>query len=165
MRKFSITTFLIVITLGYVAASCVTTSGILIEQAFADSGSAVILPPPDTQPAPEVKPSDKLHDPLTAPIAAWDDLKAAKKQGWAAAILCALVLLTATFARASSRWPKAFGWAAKHKTAIIVVGAVGATAAAAFDTLVLGGSWMSVVMASGGSLLALIAPTHTEPAK
>jgi len=222
MRKFSIVTFLIVIAFGYIAASCVATSGILIEQAFADdtlcdapcqharrnlaraaeefrvapecmvgpagdgcradrvllaqadtmpadSGSAIPAPPadPSQPPAPEVKPSDKLHDPLSEPLATIDDVKQAKKQGWAPAIFCVLVILTATFARASSRWPKSklFAWFAKKKLAIIVIGGVGTVAAACFNVAALGGTWTSILFAGGGAVLALISPTHTEPAK
>ncbi len=113
------------------------------------------------------KPSDKLHDPISEPAAAFDDLKAAKKQGWAAAILCALVLFTTAFARASTRWPssKLFAWFAKRKTAIFVIGGAGTVAAAAFNVLALGGEWTAVMWAGAGAALALIAPKHAPPAE
>ncbi len=137
---------------------------VLLAQADPDAG--VVIPPPPADPsqppAPEVKPSDKLHDPLSEPAATYDDLKAAKKQGWSFAILAGIVILTATFARAAARWPSAFGWAAKHKYVIIVTAGAGSVAAAAYNALVLDGSWMAAVLAAGGVLLSLITAKPAE---
>ncbi len=135
---------------------------VLLAQAEPDAGIPAPPPTADDPPAPVVLPADKLHDPLTDPLATLDDIKQAKKQGWSFAILAVLVVLTATFARAAARWPSAFGWAAKHKYVIIVTAGVGSVAAAAYNALVLDGSWMAALLAGGGVLLTLISAKPAE---
>lgn len=144
----------------------------------AQPDAGVTIPPPPAEPSPvpvasspaapsasEPKPSEQLPNPVDDPRAAYDAVKAAKKQGWAAAILASLVMLTAGFARASTRWPtsKPFAWVAKHKTVLLVISGVSLVSCAAFDALVLGGQWMAVLWAAIGAALTLIVPTPTPP--
>lgn len=147
---------------GMTAVTLVT-----ISDAWADEGSAVVDAGPPTGPGSGTAPSlsDKLHNPVDDPLAAISDLRAAKKQGWAAAILAAIVMLTAGLARAAQRWPTVsfLAWFGKHKTAIFIVGGVGTVSAAAYNTLVLGGTVMAVIFAAVGAVLTLIAPTPKAP--
>lgn len=91
-------------------------------------------------------PSDGLHDPTKEPAATLSDLESAKKIGWSALVFAVLTIL----ARLVGAWGKSvswLGWLNTGKTAV-VVGFIGATAAAMFNAL-----------ASGGSLLAAAVPS------
>lgn len=103
-------------------------------------------------------PADKLHNPVDDPLAALSDVREAKKQGWAFAILAVVVMLVAGFARASVRWPTlpVLSQIAKHKTVIFAVACLGASAVGAYNALALGGSWYSVLVAGGGAALLFI---------
>jgi hypothetical protein len=143
---------------------------VTVGDAFADEGSAIVdagigSGSGSTEPAPP-KPSDSLDNPVDDPVAAWNDLKAAKKLGWAAAILAGLVMAAAGLARAGERWPSSrfLAWFIEHKTVIFVVSGVGAVSAAAFNTLVLGGTMMAVVFAAAGAALAMMTPAKTGSA-
>lgn len=89
-------------------------------------------------------PADNLHDPVTAPGAAWDDVKAAKKTGWAVAVFAGLVMLCKLLGRAK-KLPMlaALG---KGKTAV-VVGALGALGAACYNAAADGGAWTAMLIA------------------
>ena len=107
--------------------------------ALSDAGSASA---PVAVPA---APADKLADPSTQPKQAWDDLRAAKKDGWAIAAFAALVMLC----KLVSRLGKKFKWLAflgKGKVAI-VVGAAGALATACYNAAADGGAWSAMLMA------------------
>jgi len=130
-------------TAGQAAASVGTASGEVLDAA-PSSGSAAT-------PAPA--PHDQLHDPLSDPAATFDDVKAAKRQGWPLAILAVGVILL--------RIAERLGLIAKRKTAHTVILGALAIAAAAFDTLVLGGTWMSALYAGVG---AFFLATHPGPA-
>jgi hypothetical protein len=100
---------------------------------------------PDAGSASAPAPADKLHDPASSPKAAWDDLRAAKKDGWAIAAFAALVMLC----KLASRVGKKFKWLAflgKGKVAI-VVGAAGALATACYNAAAEGGAWSAMLMA------------------
>lgn len=137
--------------------------------AFADSGSAVEaapLPAAGSAAAEQPKPvpSDSLANPVDDPVEAYSDLKAAKKQGWAFAILAGLIMLAAALGRAATKWPNwpVLSWINKHKKVLIVSAAISVTATAAFNALSLGGSWLAVVGAGGGALLAFINAAPSE---
>ncbi len=111
MRKFSIVTFIIVVLFGYCIASAIATGGMIVEQACADSGSAVVIPPPPAdstaQPAPVVSPLQQLKD-LQA---AYEALKSNKDKSarmllWAAAIAAALKLLLSGINLLAGKKPK-----------------------------------------------------------
>lgn len=105
--------------------------------AHSDAGSA------STPAAPSASsPSDKLHDPLSSPGASWDDLKAAKKVGWAAAVFAFLVLLCKLLGRLKGK----LSWLGKGKVPV-VVGAIAALAAACYNAAVDGGAWTATLMA------------------
>jgi hypothetical protein len=127
--------------------------------AQADTGSGSSLPPATTTgPAPKA-PSVELHNPVTDPIAAFDDVKAAKKLGWPLALLALLIMLTRGLGTIGTRWGSMswLAWLGKGSTAVIVSG-VGTVATAAFNTLALGGTWFAVMMAAAGAFFALLAP-------
>lgn len=147
MRKTAILC-LLAIGLGLTAFSLVT-----VADAFADgSGSAV--------PGIEL-PSSGIDDPLANPQAAWDDVKAAKLVGWGVAILVALIIM----ARVLARLGGVFAFLGKGKAALVIAG-VGATAIAAYDALMLQGSWVSALAAALIAAAAYWNPTakpKTEP--
>lgn len=120
-----------------------------------DGGTGVVAAPAADPPP------TALPNPVDNPGAAIDSLKAAKKLGWAAAILAAIVMLAAGLARAAAKWPTLPGlsWFAKHKTAIFVTAAVSTIGAAAYNAIALGGTWLAAGAAAVAALLTLIAPT------
>lgn len=140
------------------SATAATVDGEPILLAQADTGSAagptvtvdtasVTAEPADTGSA--ATPADKLHDPLSSPGAAFDDLKAAKKVGWPLAVFAGLIMLCKLLARAKSiPWLSALG---KGKTAVVVA-ATGAIATACFNAAADGGAWSATAFAG---LLAL----------
>lgn len=102
----------------------------------AGSGSAVAT----------ASPADQLHDPLTDPIGAFDQLKEAKRVGWAAAvgaILCFLALTIGTLGKTIGQ----LAWMGKGKWAIIV-GLTGALGAGTYNAAMSGGSWTAVLVAA-----------------
>lgn len=118
----------------------------------AGSGSA-------TTPTPT--PAEKLHNVVDDPLAAISDARALYKQGWAIFLLGLVVMTTATFARAAAKWPTVslFAFFEKHKTVILVVSGIGATAAAAFNAIALGGTWFAAAYAALGAAFTMVAPT------
>lgn len=95
--------------------------------AFADgSGSAVSVP------------SDSIDDPIAAPGAAWDDVKAAKKVGWPIAALVVIIIASRLLARLGGK----FEFLGKGKVSL-VIGAVGAFSIAAYNAVMLEGSWLA----------------------
>lgn len=98
-------------------------------------GSAAAAPAAST-------PADKLHDPLAQPGASWDDLKAAKKVGWAAAVFAALVLLCKLLGRLKGK----LSVLGKGKMPVII-GGVAALAAACYNAALDGGAWTATMVA------------------
>lgn len=94
-------------------------------------------------------PADALHDPLSAPGAAFDDLKAAQKLGWGLAVLAGLTMLS----RVLGRFGGWFKFLAEGKLAL-AIGATGMFAATAYNAAVLGGSWFAALF---GGLIAAAA--------
>lgn len=109
---------------------------------------------------PAADPASQLHNPVDSPIASIDDAKQAYKQNWALGILAVLVMLIAGLSKAASKWPTLPGlsYFSKHKTLMLVISGAGLTAAAAYNSLALGGSWYATLAVAGGAALALISP-------
>lgn len=141
---------------GPVTIPALVDAGVQEGSGSAGSGSAATTT--TTQVTVTTGPADKLHNPVDDPLAALSDIREAKKQGWAFAILASVIMLVAGLARASVRWPNAplLSTIAKHKTVIFVVTCLGAAAGAAFNALALGGSMYSVLLAGGGAALLFI---------
>ncbi len=166
----------IALTLGVLAAPVAAqpsppTDGSSTPAADVGADPAATAPAPAT-PAPESKttttvtvttqPSDSIDNPVDNPLAAIDDVRQAKKQGWATAILVTLIALTAGFARASSKWPTApvLKTINKNKTVILVVGCLGVCVTAAYNALALGGSWFAVL---GAAVVAGVTFVNAQP--
>lgn len=155
-----------VIMLGVIEVGRADTPAPLrLAQVAEGSGSAVTIPPfeaPKDAPATETstaKPSDTIHDPTTEPGASWDDVKAAKKTGWAAAIFVVLLMLARLAGKAKSTpW---LAWLGRGRTAVLV-GGVGAVAAGCYDAAVGGGSWVAIMTAAG---IAFAAYWNSHPAE
>lgn len=88
-------------------------------------------------------PADKLHDPLSSPQGAIDDVKAAKKIGWGVGLLAILVLASRIAARAGG----VFSFLGKGKAAL-VIGAGAAVSATAYNAAAERGSWFAVLLAA-----------------
>lgn len=98
-----------------------------------DAGSAA---------APAATPADQLHDPVSSPAAAWDDVKAAKKVGWASLVFAVLVMV----AKLASRLGGRFKTLGTGKVAV-VIGAIGALGAACYNAAADGGAWTAMLVA------------------
>lgn len=108
-----------------------------VAAAATGSGSDIVPLPATTVPA------DKIHDPLSNPQAAFDDVKAAKKIGWG--VLALTVLLIAC--RLASRLGGIFTKLGQGKFALGVA-AVGAFAMTAYNAVLLGGTWIAALFAA-----------------
>lgn len=122
------------IGLGLTALSLITAADAFAQESGSGSGS---------DPAP--LPSDSLDNPLSAPGPAFDDLKAAKKIGWAA-LAFAIVTMGAMAAGTVGRNIPWLSWLNRGRAAVIV-GGVFATGAAGYNAAVEGGSIMAMIMA------------------
>ena len=120
----------------------------------AGSGSAVVTTTTTTV----VAPADQLHDPVQQPIAAIDDVRAAAKTSWPLAIIAVLILVTKALSYVGGKLAPLGRWLSTARNAMIVA-AVGTLLATAYNTMFAGGSWYAVLVAVGGSLLALLSPT------
>lgn len=152
--------------LPIIAILCGTLALGLVAVANADSGSAVAVEVQQgAGSASAPAPADSLANPIDDPVEAYSDLKAAKKQGWAFAIIAGIVMLCAAIGRAAVKWPTwpVLNWINKHKKALIVVGGAGVTATAAFNALALGGSPFAIAAAAGAALLAFVQSAPSEP--
>lgn len=132
------------------------------------SGSAVPAPAPAPAPA-DTKPADKLHDPIDNPKAAYDDIKAAKKVGWGAVALVALILVCRVLGRLSKLGGvfKPFKRLGEGKVAVVVA-SVGTLAITAYNALILEGSWMAAALAAivaGAALWDAESKPKEQPAK
>jgi hypothetical protein len=100
----------------------------------AGSGSAVSASAPA---------ASQLHDPVSSPAAAFDDVKAAKKFGWLLGVLAAGVVLS----KAAGRLIPKVSWLNKGKVPVIT-GVILATLAGCYDAAASGGSWTAVAFAA-----------------
>lgn len=128
-----------------------------------DQGSAVVTSTTTTTTA--VVPSDSLHNPIDSPSAAIEDAKQAKKQGWASFILVLIIMVTAAFAKASTKWPATpvLSTINKHKTLIFVIACFGVGSTAVYNA-VTGGSWYAALLAGGVAVVAFINAAPSTPA-
>lgn len=135
---------------------------LVAETQNAGSGSAVITTTTTTT----TLPSDALHNPVDDPLAAINDARTAKKNGWAFAIFAVAVMLTAGLAKAAVKWPTlpVLATINAHKTVLIVIAAIGVGATAAYNALADGGSWYSVLLLVGGAVLTFVSHKPSEPA-
>lgn len=129
------------------------------------------LAPPSVVVAPvtitALPPATTLPDPLEHPLAALDDVKMTVKTTWPIAVFAILVMLTKALAYAAASLqstPIVGGVArwlaqAKHAMAVAVTGAL---AAAAYNTLVTGGTVAAAVVAAGIAYAGLLHST-TQP--
>ena len=165
--------------LAIIAIACGTLglSGVLVSTAFADGSAEVVAAPVPAEvvaaPVPAVQdPSapaqhDSIDNPLTSPVAAWDDLKAAKKVSWPMLIWAVLAMLGKALAYGAEKfktWPvigKLASWLAQGKRAMVVAG-LGALGAAGFDVLASGGSWVAALIASGVAIAGALHSTTQE---
>lgn len=131
----------------------------LAAPALADTPDAGIVLV-DAPPATTSTPAAELANPVDDPIAAIDDARQAKKQGWPLLALALVVMTTAGIARASERWPTwpVLASIAKSKTTLFVIACVAAMGAAAYNAAFDGGSPYAIAYAAGGALLLFIAP-------
>lgn len=123
-----------------------------VHDAGALVGSGSVLPDAGSASAPVVTPADKIPDPIAHPAQAFDELKAAKKEGWSIAAFALLLML----AKAAARLGKNVRWLAvlgKGKVAI-VIGAVGALAASCYNAAAEGGAWTAMLMAGAVAVFA-----------
>lgn len=151
--------------LPIIAILCGTLALGLVAVANADSGSAVAAEVQQgAGSASASAPADSLANPVDDPVEAISDLRAAKKQGWAFAIIAAVCMLAAGLGRAAVKWPSwpVLSWINTHKKVLIVTTGVSVTATAAFNALSLGGSWYASIAAAGAALLAYIQAAPSE---
>lgn len=109
--------------------------------------------------APTAKPSDTVDDPAKAPVAYFDDVKAAKKIGWPALVA---VVLRGLFFLVSFLGgflaPLRKGWVPD------VLAIAGAGTAAMVDSALLGGTWLAVGFAALMAILYFKKPPERAPA-
>lgn len=145
----------------------------LTSSAWADgSADAGIVEPVPAGSAVEVAvaPSkvEAVANPARSPVAAWDDVKAARKTSWPLAVWLVLVMLGKALAYGRDKLGKVplvgklAAVLAKGKGAMILA-AVGAVGAAGYEVLLGGGSWVAALVASGAALGGVISST-TRPA-
>jgi hypothetical protein len=132
---------------------------VIIHDAFADSGSAVVTAPLANEHLPPttvtIAPSGQLHNPLEQPADAIDDLVEAKRLGWPALVLVGGIMLAYAVRFAAARWDVAWvDWLNTGKRAF-VISAVIAVGSSMFDVLVLGGTPVSIFLAGFASLIAM----------
>lgn len=111
---------------------------------------------------------EAVANPARSPVAAWDDVKAARKTSWPLAVWLVLVMLGKALAYGRDKLGKVplvgklAAVLAKGKGAMILA-AVGAVGAAGYEVLLGGGSWVAALVASGAALGGVISST-TRPA-
>lgn len=119
---------------------------------------------------PTTKPSDTVVNPVTQPVQAWSDEKAARKVGWPLAIWLGLVMLGKGLAYSRDKFKttpvigKLAAWLAKGKGAMILA-AIGGCGAAGYDTVVNGGSWVAALVAAGAALGGVMHSTTKDADK
>jgi hypothetical protein len=164
MTKF-LASILIVLGLSAVSpalADDAPDGGAVIVPAFIDAG-----PPPMldaglvTAPAP---PSAAVHDPAEAPLAAWDDAKAARKAGWPVLVFFVLVAISKALAYGREKLAavpligKLALWLSTGKRAVALA-ALGVVGVAGYDKLMSGGSLTSALVAAGVAASGLMHST------
>ncbi len=137
---------LVAIACGLVALQAVAFADAGPEAALVDAGSASEpVPVTTTTTTTTTTASDALHDPVSHPVAAIDDLKQAKRSGgWVLVAFALLVMIARQLGRVKTiPW---LAWLGVGKAAIIA-GGVTALAIAGFNALSEGGSYYSMLWA------------------
>jgi hypothetical protein len=111
----------------------------------AGSGSAVAaVVTATTSSATVAVTADQVHDVLSSPAAAFDDVKAARKIGWPALVFVVALIL----ARLAGKLGAIQGWPALAKLntgkVAVVVGGIAAIAAAGYNAAASGGSAIAI---------------------
>jgi hypothetical protein len=114
-------------------------------------------------------PADTVHNPVTSPAAAYDEVKEAKRTSWPLLVWLALVMLGKALAYSADALAKApiigklAAWLAKGKAAMAVA-ALGAVGAAGYNVLVNGGTVVAALVASGAAIGGVLHSTTRTPA-
>lgn len=157
----------IVITLSFLIG---LTTPVLADTAPLDAGPAVVIQPMEAGSgsgsafATAPTPADTVANPVTSPVVAYDEAKAARKEGWAVLVFFCLVALTKALAYGRDKLAglPGIGWIAAKlavgKTAMIVAG-IGALAAAGYNVLADGGTVGSALIAAGVALAGALHST------
>jgi hypothetical protein len=137
-------------------------AGAVIVPAFVDAGPHPALDAgPIAAPAP---PSAAIHDPAEAPLAAWDDAKAARKAGWPVLVFFVLVAISKALAYGREKLAsvpligKLAVWLSTGKRAVAIA-ALGVVGVAGYDKLMSGGSLTSALVAAGIAASGLMSST------
>lgn len=119
--------------------------------ASALGGSGLTQPPSGPE---SVAPADKLADPIAQPRQAWDDLRAAKKDGWVIAFFAGLLMLAKVAGRLGrdTKWLAFLG----RGKAALAVSAAGALAAGCYNAAAEGGAWSAVLIAGAVALFGAL---------
>ena len=109
--------------------------------------------------------SATLHDPTVDPLAAVDDVRAAKRHGWPAAVLAGSIMLALALRTAGKKWPtqRWILWLNTGKRAFVIA-AVISVGSACFDAVVLGGTLMAIAFAGAFAFFALMNSSESKPA-
>jgi hypothetical protein len=123
--------------------------------AGAPAADAAAAPPASVEPAP-IASSSSLADPTVAPIQAVSQLAQLEHVGWPLALLAVLIMLS----RAGVALAPRYALTAKLERGkrLMVVAGVGTVAAAAFNTVALGGSWTAALVGAAGVVFAMLSP-------
>ncbi len=122
--------------------------------------SDIAVKPPES-----VRPSATIDDPTVAPGAAWDDVKAARKVGWAATGLVAVRMLLFVVAWLGSKKQWKLTEPLRRNKVAWLVAAVPVVVAAAYDALMLGGSILAALTAAGAAAFAVLDPNKVQGEK
>lgn len=114
--------------------------------AIASAGIGSAIPPSPTMDEPAPRPSDSIDNPVTDPVAAWDDFQAARKIGWPAAVFAVVTMLMLALGTLG----KSVTWLAwlSRGVAATAIGAVSAIGTACYDAVAAGGSWVAIGLAA-----------------
>lgn len=153
--------FLVAVGLQNPAAAAVVDAGPALSGVVApDAPGSAMVPAAAPATAPEVK----IADPVQQPAQAFDDLKGAKRYGWAGVVFVLLVLITRTGMVYSERVPflKFLGKGQAHS----IIAAVSAFAMTAYNALVLGGTlYAAMGVGLGTFLYNLVSTPQIKPPK
>lgn len=118
----------------------------------AGSGSVVAVVDAGSGSAASSTPADKLADPVDNPTAAYDDLKAAKRESWPVLAFAIVLMLARVVGKAGKSVPL-LAKLATGRVAVVVAGAA-AVAAAGYNAAFAGGSAIALITAVVATALA-----------
>lgn len=87
-----------------------------------------------------------LHDAVSDPQAALDDIAQAKRQGWAVLVLAATTIAARALGEIGKRYGGKVTWLAvfARGRVALVAGAIAAVGASCYNAAAIGGSWMTI---------------------